>query len=259
MALTPEDVVNKRFQSTKFREGYDQDEVDDFLDEIVVEFRRLNQENDELKQRLVAADARIAELQRSGGAAPAAEQPAPQPVASVPAASAPAYSAPAAPAPASAPAASDASLETTSTNNLLQLARRLHEEHVREGIAKRDELIAEGQATAQRLVSEAEGQQRQIVDQLQAEKTTLEARVEELRVFEREYRNQLRTYIQGQLRELEGSSATTGQPESAAPGSAPAPVGSAPVGAPGSAQFPGSAPSFGQPQQTPGQYPGYGS
>lgn len=260
MALTPEDVVNKRFQSTKFREGYDQDEVDDFLDEIVVEFRRLNQENDELKQRLVAADARIAELQRSGGAAPAAEQPAPQPVASVPAASAPAYSAPAAPAPASAPAASDASLETTSTNNLLQLARRLHEEHVREGIAKRDELIAEGQATAQRLVSEAEGQQRQIVDQLQAEKTTLEARVEELRVFEREYRNQLRTYIQGQLRELEGSTASVAQPGSAAaPVSAAAPIGSAPVGAPGSAQFPGSAPSFGQPQQTPGQYPGYGS
>ena len=39
MALTPEDVVNKRFQPTKFREGYDQDEVDDFLDEVVVELR----------------------------------------------------------------------------------------------------------------------------------------------------------------------------------------------------------------------------
>ena len=34
MSLTPEDVVNKRFQPTKFREGYDQDEVDDFLDEM---------------------------------------------------------------------------------------------------------------------------------------------------------------------------------------------------------------------------------
>src|SRR6218665_912853 len=32
--------------------------------------------------------------------------------------------------------------------NLLQLARRLHEEHVREGINKRDALIAEGKATA---------------------------------------------------------------------------------------------------------------
>ena len=35
MALTAEDVINKRFQPTKFREGYDQDEVDDFLDEVV--------------------------------------------------------------------------------------------------------------------------------------------------------------------------------------------------------------------------------
>ena len=58
MALTPEDVVNKRFQPTKFREGYDQDEVDDFLDEVVVELRRLNQENEELRQRLAAAEAR---------------------------------------------------------------------------------------------------------------------------------------------------------------------------------------------------------
>src|SRR4051794_41867255 len=75
MALTPEDVVNKRFNPTKFREGYDQDEVDDFLDEVVVELRRLNQENEELKQRLVAADSRIAELQRSGGQGAAAAAP----------------------------------------------------------------------------------------------------------------------------------------------------------------------------------------
>ena len=57
MALTPEDVVNKRFQPTKFREGYDQDEVDDFLDEVVVELRRLNRENEELRSRLVAGGA----------------------------------------------------------------------------------------------------------------------------------------------------------------------------------------------------------
>ncbi|MFM6973807.1 MAG: DivIVA domain-containing protein, partial [Agromyces sp.] len=52
MALTPEDVVNKRFQTTKFRDGYDQDQVDDFLDEVVVELRRLNQENVELRNQL---------------------------------------------------------------------------------------------------------------------------------------------------------------------------------------------------------------
>ncbi|WP_157000094.1 DivIVA domain-containing protein, partial [Agromyces terreus] len=75
MALTPEDVVNKRFQATKFREGYDQDEVDDFLDEVVVELRRLNQENEELRQRVSAAEARAAEAAKSAAAAPAAAAP----------------------------------------------------------------------------------------------------------------------------------------------------------------------------------------
>ena len=60
MALTAEDIVNKRFQSTKFREGYDQDEVDDFLDEVVVEMRRVLAENDFLSQKLAASEARIA-------------------------------------------------------------------------------------------------------------------------------------------------------------------------------------------------------
>lgn len=32
--LTADDVLNKKFQATKFREGYEQDEVDEFLDEI---------------------------------------------------------------------------------------------------------------------------------------------------------------------------------------------------------------------------------
>ena len=79
MALTPEDVVNKRFNPTKFREGYDQDEVDDFLDEVVVELRRLNQENEELRQRLVAGESRLAEMQRAASAMPAAA-PAPAPM-----------------------------------------------------------------------------------------------------------------------------------------------------------------------------------
>ena len=71
MALTPEDVVNKRFQPTKFREGYDQDEVDDFLDEIVVELRRLNQENDELRKKLAEAGSSVP---ASTAAAPVVEK-----------------------------------------------------------------------------------------------------------------------------------------------------------------------------------------
>ena len=89
MALTPEDVVNKRFQATKFREGYDQDEVDDFLDEVVVELRRLNGENEELRQRLAAAEARAADASKGAAAAPApaavyTEPAAPPPTVAVP-------------------------------------------------------------------------------------------------------------------------------------------------------------------------------
>lgn len=47
-AMTAEDVVSKRFQPTKPREGYDQQEVDAFLDKIVREFQRLQEENEHL-------------------------------------------------------------------------------------------------------------------------------------------------------------------------------------------------------------------
>ena len=218
MALTPEDVVNKRFQPTKFREGYDQDEVDDFLDEVVVELRRLNQENEELRQRLIASDSRINELQRTAAAAPPqpaqpqfAQQPQyaqPEPVA-----------APPAPAPAfAAPGMDAASMDPSNTNNLLQLARRLHEEHVREGVEKRDALIAEGHATAARIVAEAEAKQRQQISSLDQERALLEHRLDELRTFEREYRQKLRGYIEGQLRELDSSTSAGGQsPDSSGP------------------------------------------
>jgi len=65
MALTPEDVVNKRFQATKFREGYDQDEVDDFLDEVVNELRRLSEENEDLRVKLGTCERRVGELSRA--------------------------------------------------------------------------------------------------------------------------------------------------------------------------------------------------
>jgi DivIVA domain-containing protein len=199
MALTPEDVVNKRFQSTKFREGYDQDEVDDFLDEVVVELRRLYQENEELRAQLAAGGNAAAEP--AGAAEPvtvavtveAAEVvAAPEPVA-------------AAPVPAAAPAAESAD-ETAGTTNLLQLARRLHEEHVKEGAEKRDALIAEGHATAARVVAEAEAKQRAQISALDAERSGLEKKIEELRTFEREYRQKLKSYIESQLRDLDAAS-----------------------------------------------------
>ena len=216
MALTPEDVVNKRFQSTKFREGYDQDEVDDFLDEIVIELRRLGQENEELRQRLVAGDARIAELQRAGGSAPEAA-----PVA--------AFAEPVVETPAPAPVQEPAPLgldDPNGTNNLLQLARRLHEEHVRDGVAKRDALIAEGESRAAAVVAEAEersgarvAEVEERIAGLQQEREGLERSVDELRSFEREYRSSLKGFIEGQLRDLESSESSAGDAPAAPQGS----------------------------------------
>lgn len=193
MALTPEDVVNKRFQPTKFREGYDQDEVDDFLDEVVVELRRLGQENEDLRQRLIASEARIAELQRSN-VPNTAEQAQQAPVQQLSYPTAQVDSGP---------------QDPSNTNNLLQLARRLHEEHVRDGVEKRDALIAEGHAAAARVVADAEAKQRSQMGSLDQERSMMEHRIDELRSFEREYRQKLKGYIEGQLRELDASTTVT--------------------------------------------------
>jgi DivIVA domain-containing protein len=219
MPLTPEDVVNKRFQPTKFREGYDQDEVDDFLDEIVVELRRLNQENEDLRQRLLASESRIAELQRSGAGL------VDQLTASTPVT--PSFGGLtqlSEPAPSSFPVATDPSqIDGNSTNNLLQMARKLHDDHVREGISKRDALIAEGHATAARVIREAEAQQRVELSKFEQEKAVLEHTILELKSFEREYRIKIKAYIEAQLSELEHQSASDVQVNPSANGSQPAP------------------------------------
>ncbi len=72
MALTPADIEKKTF-STALR-GYDLDEVDDFLDEVVVALKAMETD-------LTEARARVAELEKDPGAPPTAVPPPPQPVA----------------------------------------------------------------------------------------------------------------------------------------------------------------------------------
>src|SRR5260370_27923882 len=67
MALTPADVRNKQFSTTRLRPGYDEEEVDAFLDEVEAELDRLIQENEELR-------AKLAEVLR-GGKVPALNGP----------------------------------------------------------------------------------------------------------------------------------------------------------------------------------------
>jgi regulator of protease activity HflC (stomatin/prohibitin superfamily) len=85
----------------------------------------------------------------------------------------------------------------------------LHEEHVREGLQKRDALIAEGHATAARIVREAEAQHKADMSRLEQEKALAENDVERLQNFEKEYRAKLKSYIEGQLNDLEAAGTST--------------------------------------------------
>jgi len=190
MALTPDDVVTKQFQHVRFKDGFDPDEVDDFLDEIVVEWRKALEENAELKAKLAAYESGE---KKAPEAAVVSEVPAP--VA-------------AAPAPVEAPAAA-APVATTTTAGIIELAQRLHDEHVAEGETKRAQLIAEAETEVEKIRSEAAAKQREESARLERERNTLEARITELRTFERDYRAQLRGYIESQLRDLDEKSAST--------------------------------------------------
>ena len=202
MALTPDDVVTKQFQHVRFKDGFDPDEVDDFLDEIVVEWRKALEENAELKTKLAAYEsgetpaAAPAAVSAETDEAPAVVNEVPEPVSAAPAA--PVIEA------APAPTAS-----TGATAGIIELAQRLHDEHVAEGEAKKNQLISEAQTEVERIRTEAQAKQREESARLERERNTLEARITELRNFERDYRTQLRGYIEGQLRDLDEKSAST--------------------------------------------------
>jgi DivIVA domain-containing protein len=188
MALTPEEVVNKRFQPTKFREGYDQDEVDDFLDEVVNELRRLNAENDELRQKLAACERRVGELTRANvradtGQAEEVQATRPQPVQPPVQAPEPAPAPAPAPAPVAAPAAAKGDAGPEAAAGMLALAQKLHDDYVRSGEEQRDKIISEAKSHAARLVHEAEEKQRSTLGSLEQERSLLERKIDELRAY----------------------------------------------------------------------------
>ncbi|TNU77244.1 DivIVA domain-containing protein [Miniimonas arenae] len=212
--LTADDVLKKTFQTTKFREGYDQDEVDDFLDEIVNTLRVLQNENADLKSQL-----------ESGQGAPAAvdatevtpavqdEVPAPEPAVQEAAPEpepAPEPTPEPAAAPAAALAATSGASEPESATGMLQLAQRLHDEYVRNGKEEADRLVSEARAEAERLIGEAESQRNRTLKQLETEQATLEQKIDGLRSFERDYRMRLKGYLGTLVEQLDSQASTVG-------------------------------------------------
>ncbi|MFT0762387.1 DivIVA domain-containing protein [Scrofimicrobium sp. R131] len=186
--LTAEDVLEKKFQVVKFREGYDQVEVDEFLDEVVATVYALQVENSELKDQLEAANRRIAEL--SSGH--------PVEVAPAPVVEEPVVAAQPEPAPVAAPSQED----HASATSMLALAQRLHDEYVNDGRAEGERIISEARQRGDEIVREAEGRRDSVLTQLDQDRGLLEEKINELRNFESQYRRSLTDHLQTLLQEV---------------------------------------------------------
>ncbi len=236
MPLTPEDVRNKQFTTVRLREGYDEDEVDAFLDEVETELTRLLRENQDLRAKLQAAT-------RAAAAAPArppARQERPEPPqitaarpllqpAPPPAASPPMPAAPRMPAPVSG---------GDSAARVLALAQQTADQAIAEARSEASKIIVEARSKAEVLERDAEDKHQNAMSSLDGQRIALERRVEELRAFERDYRSRLRSYLEGQMRQLE-SHPENSLPSVPAPAPAPPlPAGVAPAMSPARAGVP---------------------
>ncbi|GAA1468551.1 DivIVA domain-containing protein [Nocardiopsis exhalans] len=238
MPLTPADVRNKQFSTTRLRPGYDEEEVDAFLDEVESELDRLIQENEELRGKLAEClrgkvpNAGMQDFQQPQEQAPEApqqmEQMRPEPVQ----AQQPIEPQPQPPAPQPQPqmgmtganmamggeenmdtaarvlalaqqtadqAISDARREADET-----LGRARHESEDILGKARRqaDQIIGEARARSENLDRDAQERHRQVMGSLVQQREELEHKVNVLKDFEREYRSRLKDYFERQLREL---------------------------------------------------------
>lgn len=184
--LSADDVLNKTFQSVKFREGYDQIEVDEFLDEVVATIYALSVENSELKEKLAVADQRVQELQ-SGVAEPVAPEAETTVVEAVVED----------PAPVVDPA------DPQAAASMLALAQRLHDEYVNDGREEGERIVADAHQQARSIVEEANGKRDEILTKLSSEQSALEDSINNLRGFEADYRSSISEHLQKLLGDLQ--------------------------------------------------------
>jgi DivIVA domain-containing protein len=224
MRLTPAEVHNVVFKKPAIgKRGYDDDEVDAFLDLVEDELTRLIEENNGLR-------ARVAELESSGVQA-AVPQPVPAPqfepepipepepeAQPEPEHPEPVEQRPAAPAP-----APDTHVQAA---RMLGLAQEMADRLTSEARGDAEQMRATAQAEAERLraeswaqaeqvraqaAAEAEARERagqqqydEIIGNLTTQRAELQKKIDDLRVYEREYRSRLRSWITDQLALIDG-------------------------------------------------------
>ena len=221
MPLTPADVHNVAFKKPPIgKRGYDEEEVDAFLDEVERELARLIEENNDLRAQVErggrggapagpGADPRLAaelndakaQLDRAQRDKVAAEQ---------------------------AARAMQAELEQVRVQGgptggdgeqqalrVLMMAQRTADDHVSDARREADKLLSDARSKAEEVTREArakadalerDARQRhqEAMGGLDAKRSALQKHIEELKQFEREYRTRLKAYLESQLRDLDG-------------------------------------------------------
>jgi DivIVA domain-containing protein len=243
MSLTPADVHNVAFSKPPIgKRGYNEDEVDAFLDLVEVELSRLIEENNDLRAQVEQLDSQLdstrADLESASRAVPQAapRHDEPRRLTPVP---------PPSPMEQTSPggAGGDHHVQAAKVLGLAQeMADRLTGEAkaesdgmLAEARTKSEQLLSEARAKSDTMINEARGraetmlndartraetlerqardkastlerdaqrQHSEVLGQVQAERTALEKKIDELRTFEREYRTRLKTFLESSLREL---------------------------------------------------------
>src|SRR3954463_10634885 len=262
MPLTPADVHNVAFSKPPIgKRGYNEDEVDAFLDLVEAELARLIEENDDLREQVSQLEQRLGNVQADledarsrppaaamGSVSPPTQQirpveppPVPRPMEPQRAVAAPPPQRRAGPGESTgdhhvqvakvlsmaqemaerltSEAKSEADTMLTDSRNkseqLLSEARTKSDALVNDARSRAETMLNDARTRAETLerqsrdkaaslVGDAERQQTEIIGSITRDKTVLEKKIDQLRTFEREYRTRLKTYLESQLRDLEG-------------------------------------------------------
>jgi DivIVA domain-containing protein len=211
MPLTPQEVASKVFGPTRMRRGYDENEVDAFLDQVEAELTKLTTENERLRQELEQARNGVAAspATASAASAPATDTADPlvkttevTPVAPEVAVAEPAVAVVEPVAAVAAPPPDDTAVEQR-VARMLVLAQQTADAAIREAQTDADRTRGSARVEAERVLSEARSRAAEEIGSLERSKSGLETEIEGLQTFEREYRHRLRAYLEMQLNDLE--------------------------------------------------------
>ena len=234
MPLTPADVHNVAFKKPPIgKRGYDEDEVDAFLDEVERELVRLVEDNNELRaqldrlqhaaaaggapgggggvsEQLLAENAELKDqldrVQRDKAQAEQIARATQQELEQL-------HAQGAAATPVAAAAAAGGDGGEQQALRVLMMAQRTADDHVSDARREADKLLADARAKAEEVTQKARGnaealerdarqRHQEAMGGLEVKRAALQKHIEELKAFERAYRTRLKAYLESQLRDL---------------------------------------------------------